>query len=62
VTKVNINSDMRYAYREALEAALKANPDEISVAKLVTTNVISAVQAVVESKLDDFNSSGKAVV
>jgi len=62
VTKVNINSDMRYAYREALEAALKANPDEISVAKLVTTHVVSAVQAVVESKLDDLNSSGKAIV
>lgn len=61
VTKVNINSDMRYAYREALEAALKDNPDEISVAKLVTKNVVAAVQAVVESKLDDFNSSGKAL-
>lgn len=62
VTKVNINSDMRYAYREALEAALKANPEEISVAKLVTKYVVTAVQAVVESKLDDFNSSGKAAV
>ncbi len=61
VTKVNINSDMRYAYREALEKVLKENPDEISVAKLVSKEVVQAVQAVVESKIDDFNSSGKAL-
>ena len=61
VTKVNINSDMRYAYRQALEEALKSNPNEISVAKLVTLSVIPAVQAVVESKLEGFNSAGKAV-
>lgn len=60
VTKVNINSDMRFAYREALEEVLKENPDEISVAKLVSKEVVSAVQAVVESKIDDFNSAGKA--
>lgn len=62
VTKVNINSDMRFAYRQALEEALKNNPNEISVAKLITANVIPAVQAVVESKLLDFNSDGKASV
>ncbi len=62
VTKVNINSDMRYAYRQALEKVLQENPDEISVAKLVSKEVVSAVQAVVESKIDDFNSAGKALV
>ncbi len=61
VTKVNINSDMRYAYRQALEKVLQENPDEISVAKLVGKEVVSAVQAVVESKIDDFNSAGKAL-
>jgi fructose-bisphosphate aldolase class II len=60
VTKVNINSDMRYAYRKALEKTLKANPDEYSVAKLIAKDVVPAVQAVVESKLADFNSAGKA--
>jgi fructose-bisphosphate aldolase class II len=60
VTKVNINSDMRFAYREALEKVLQENPDEISVAKLVTKAVVPAVQAVVEAKLDDFVSAGKA--
>jgi fructose-bisphosphate aldolase class II len=36
VTKININSDMRYAYRTALEKSLKKNPNEYSVAKLIT--------------------------
>lgn len=61
VTKVNINSDMRFAYRQALEKVLQENPDEISVAKLVSKEVVDAVQAVVESKIDDFNSAGKAL-
>lgn len=60
VTKININSDMRIAYREALEKTLSANPDEYSIAKLIAKDVVPAVQAVVESKIDDFNSTGKA--
>lgn len=62
VTKININSDMRYAYRTTLEKVLADNPDEYSVAKLINKAVVDAVQAVVESKLEDFNSAGKAVV
>lgn len=62
VTKVNINSDMRFAYRTALEKVLKENPDEFSVAKLISKEVVGAVQAVVESKIDDLNSAGKALV
>lgn len=61
VTKVNINSDMRIAYRETLEKVLRENPDEYSVSKLITKEVVAAVQAVVESKIDDFNSAGKMV-
>jgi fructose-bisphosphate aldolase class II len=61
VTKVNINSDMRFAYRQALEKVLQENPNEISVAKLVSKEVVAAVQAVVESKIDDLNSAGKAL-
>ncbi len=60
VSKININSDMRYAYRTALEKVLKENPNEYSVAKLISKEVISSVQAVVESKIEDFNSAGKA--
>ncbi len=61
VSKVNINSDMRYAYRTALEQTLKDNPNEYSVAKLITKDVISKVQDVIESKIEDLNSSNKAV-
>jgi fructose-bisphosphate aldolase class II len=60
VTKVNINSDMRIAYRQALEKALHDNPDEYSVAKLVDKYVVSEVQAVIVEKLKTFNSIGKA--
>jgi fructose-bisphosphate aldolase, class II len=62
VTKVNLNSDMRYAYRTTLEKVLKDNPDEYSVAKLISKEVVDAVQAVVESKIDDFNSAGRAML
>jgi fructose-bisphosphate aldolase class II len=61
VTKVNINSDMRYVYRTTLEKILKDNPDEYSVSKLVTKYVVPAVQEVVESKIVDFNSAGRAL-
>lgn len=59
VSKININSDMRFAYRKTLEKVLAENPTEFAVVKLMD-KVIEAVQAVVESKLDAFNSSGKA--
>lgn len=60
VGKVNINSDMRYAYRTSLEEQLKENPDEFAVIKLMA-EVTSAVQKVVEEKIDTFGSAGKAV-
>lgn len=60
VTKVNINSDMRVVYRQTLEKTLQENPKESSVAKLITKDVIGAVQAVVESKINGFNSAGRA--
>jgi fructose-bisphosphate aldolase class II len=62
VTKVNINSDMRFAYRKSLEKVLAEEPGEYSVAKLVEKAVVPEVQKVIESKLADFNSAGKAQV
>jgi fructose-bisphosphate aldolase, class II len=59
ISKININSDMRVAYRETLEKVLKENPDEYAVIKLMP-EVISAVQKVVEEKIDLFGSAGKA--
>ncbi len=60
VSKVNINSDMRYAYRTSLEEQLKENPEQFAVIKLMN-EVTNAVQKVVEEKIDTFGSSGKAV-
>jgi fructose-bisphosphate aldolase class II len=59
VTKININSDMRFAYRQTLEQALAENKTEYAVVKLMG-KVIESVQAVVESKIDTFNSTQKA--
>jgi fructose-bisphosphate aldolase class II len=59
VSKININTDMRIAFRTSLEKSLKDNPDEISVMKLMDS-VISAVQIIVEEKIDIFGSAGKA--
>ena len=61
VSKININSDMRYAFRTALEAALKKDPDEFAVVKLMD-DVKEAVQKVVEEKIDAFGSADKAVL
>lgn len=61
VSKININSDMRYAFRTAMEAELKEHPDEFAVVKLMD-KVKDAVQAVVEEKITAFGSAGKAVL
>jgi fructose-bisphosphate aldolase, class II len=59
VQKVNINSDMRRAYRDTLEKVLADNKTEYAVVKLME-EVIAAVQEVVESKIALFNSAGMA--
>src|SRR3989338_1165207 len=59
VTKININSDMRVAYRRTLEKVLAENKTEYAVVKLMG-QVIEQVQKVVEDKIDMFNSAGKA--
>lgn len=61
VSKININSDMRIAFRTTLEKVLKENPDEYAVVKLMP-KVYEAVQVVVEEKILAFGSKDKAVV
>ena len=61
VTKININSDMRAAYRKTLEKVLDENPTEFAIIKLMD-EVQVAVQEIVEEKIDMFNSAGKATV
>lgn len=61
VSKININSDMRFAFRKTLEKVLAEHPDEYAVVKLMP-EVYEAVQAVVEEKIQAFGSAGKAVM
>lgn len=60
VSKVNINSDMRYAFRTTLEKVLREDPAEFAVIKLMD-EVKDAVQLVVEEKIEAFGSSGRAI-
>jgi fructose-bisphosphate aldolase class II len=60
ISKININSEMRRAFRNTLEKVLADNPNEYAVVKLMPT-VVAAIQEVVEHKMDIFGSSGKAL-
>ena len=61
VSKVNINSDLRFAYRTNLEKVLAENPDQYAVVKLMEP-VRQAVQSVVEEKIAALGSAGKAQI
>jgi len=58
IVKINVNTEMRKAFREGLEKALRENPDEYAVYKLMPS-VIENVQGVVEHKIDVFGSVNK---
>ncbi|HUC86817.1 MAG TPA: class II fructose-bisphosphate aldolase [Candidatus Saccharimonadales bacterium] len=59
VSKINLNSDMRYAFRTTLEEQLKLHPDEYAIIKLEGP-VMDAVQKVIEEHIDLYGSAGKA--
>lgn len=61
VTKVNLNSDMRYAFRKTLEEQLSLHPEEYAIIKLEGA-VIDAVANVVAEHIDMYGSAGKASV
>lgn len=61
VSKININSDMRYVFRKTLEKVLEENPNEYAIVKLMP-EVYGEVQKVVEEKIKAFGSAGRAVV
>lgn len=61
VSKINLNSDMRYAYRTTLERQLRENPQEYAIVRLMGP-VVRAVQDVVEEHIDLYGSAGKALV
>ena len=59
VSKINVNSDLRIAFRTSLEQALADNPDQYALVKLMPT-VITAVEGVVAAKIAAFGSAGQA--
>lgn len=61
VSKINVNTDLRFAFRTTMDKVLGDNPDQYAIVKLMP-EVEDAVQAVVEEKIGAFNSAGKAVV
>ena len=58
ISKINVNTELRKAFREELERSLRENPDEYAVYKLMPS-VIENVKNVVEHKIDVFGSGGK---
>lgn len=61
VSKVNINTDLRYTYRTVLDKVLRDNPTEYAVFKLLPL-VYEAIESVVEDKVRAFGSGGKAIL
>lgn len=59
IIKVNVNTELRVTYKQALEEKLGEKPDEYKIYDLMP-DVIGAVAAVVEDKIDVFGSGGKA--
>ncbi|MBU3956968.1 class II fructose-bisphosphate aldolase [Patescibacteria group bacterium] len=60
VVKINVNTELRVAYRETLENVLKGS-EEVAIYRIMPP-VIAAVQKVVEGKIQLFGSAGKAVI
>lgn len=59
VVKININSELRVAFRDKLREVLQRKEDsEVAIYKIMP-EAISAVQAIVEEKIRLFNSAGK---
>jgi fructose-bisphosphate aldolase class II len=61
ISKVNINSDLRFAFRTTLEKVLADNPDQYAIVKLMGP-VYDAVQEVVQQKMYAIGSIDKAVL
>lgn len=58
IVKINVNTELRMAYRRTLEAQLAHSP-EVAIYKLMPP-VVEAVQTVVEAKIRLFGSEGRA--
>ncbi len=59
VVKVNVNTEIRQAFRDNLQEALDENPDEYAMYKILP-ETIEEVQKIIEHKIEIFGSAGKA--
>ena len=59
IVKVNVNTEIRQAFHDALAEKMSENPDEYAYYKM-TPDMVMAVAAVVEAKIEVFGSVGKA--
>lgn len=59
IVKININSELRVAFRDTLRQVITAS-EEVAIYKLMPP-VIAAVQKIVEEKIKLFGSTGKAI-
>ncbi len=59
IVKVNVNTEIRTAFHDALVEEIGEDPENITYYKM-TPDIINAVAAVVEGKIDVFGSEGKA--
>lgn len=60
IVKINVNTELRVAYRDTLENVLKGS-EEVAIYKIMPP-VIAAVQKVVEEKIQLFGSTNKAII
>jgi fructose-bisphosphate aldolase, class II len=59
IVKINVNTELRQAFKDALTEELGENPKEYAYYKL-TPDIVTAVASVVEAKINVFGSGGKA--
>lgn len=58
IVKINLNTEIRKAYKDSLEQVLAENPNEYAMYKLEDP-VIKAIQFVIEHKIEVFGSNNK---
>lgn len=59
IVKVNLNTEIRQAFKDSLEKLLEENPDEYAMYKILPKSV-EEMQLLVENKMDTYGSSNKA--
>ena len=58
IVKVNVNTEMRQAFKDTLETQLEKNPDEYALYKILP-DVVDSVKSIVEHKIAVFGSNNK---